>query len=159
MDTVNAETTEGKVFTGLGLALIVAINVIPGGGEGRAVEKGAEVGAEQLAKTGGRLGSVETRALDKAVAEGLEREGHTVTHGAGRPQEYIPGPGGARKGSSYPDVTAVKDGKTTRVNTVDTLKDGRTLTAREQRNANKIKTARPHGEFRTVPKPKKKHGK
>ncbi len=154
VDVVNAETSAGKIGTAVGLALVVGLNVFTGG-EGGTAAKGAEVGAEEVVKVGGRLGGTETRALDKAVAEGLEKEGHTITHGAGRPQEYIPGPGGGRKGSSYPDITAVKEGKTARVNTVDTLKDGATLTSREQKNANKIKTARPNDEFRTVPKQKK----
>lgn len=97
-DVMNAETTRGKVGTGLALALIVAINVIPGGGEGRAAEKGAEVGAEALAKTGGRLGSAETRALDKAVAKGLENEGYKVTRSCtASPQTASPNLGSARK--------------------------------------------------------------
>jgi RHS repeat-associated protein len=107
--------------------------------------------AVDVEKTGGRLGSAETRALDKEVAKDLEAEGYTITHGAGKPQEYIPGPGGSRKGSSYPDITATKEGKTLRVNTVDTNKSG-TLTKREARNAKRIQNARPNDEFRTVPK-------
>lgn len=69
-----------------------------------------------------------------------------------------PPPGGARKGSTYPDVTAVKGDKTTRVNTVSTLKDGRTLTKAEQKQVNKINTARPNDQLRTVPKVKKPDG-
>src|SRR5437667_6231844 len=149
---VNAETTQGRVGTAIGLGLLIGLNVATGGEEG-SVEKGVEAG---VTKIGGRLGGIETRALDKTVAEGLEKEGYAVTHGAGKPQEYIPGPGGAKKGSSYPDVTATKDGKTVRVNTVDTNKNG-TLTARERRNANKIQQARPNDQFTTVPK-KHRHG-
>jgi RHS repeat-associated protein len=155
VDMANAETTEGKIGTGLGLALLVGLNVFTGGEEGAAA-KGAEIGAEDASKAlGGRLGSAETRALDKSVAEGLKKEGAEVTGGAGRAQEYIKGPGPGTKGSAYPDVTAVKDGKPIRVNTVDTLKDGRTPTAREQRNTNKIAKLRPNEELRIVPKPKK----
>jgi hypothetical protein len=77
----------------------------------------------------------------------------TVTHGGGKPQEYIPGPEGGRRGSSYPDVTATDGKKTVRVNTVDTNKNG-SLTSREQRQAQKVQTARPDDEFRTVPKRK-----
>lgn len=102
-------------------------------------------------RMGGRLGNSATRALDREVANKLEKEGYTVTNGAGKPQEYIPGPNGARKGSAYPDVTATKDGETVRVNTVDTKKDG-ALTPREQRNAEKIQQARPNDQFKTVPK-------
>jgi RHS repeat-associated protein len=157
VDTMNAETVQGKIGTALGVGLVIGLNVFTGGEEG-VVAKGAKEAVETGAKVGGRLGGVETRALDKAVAEGLEKEGYTVTHGAGKPQEYIPGPGGARKGSSYPDVTATNGEKTVRVNTVDTSRNG-SLTTREQRNANKIKNARPNDEFRTVPKNKKPKGK
>jgi RHS repeat-associated protein len=150
VDVVNAETTRGKVGVATGLVLLVGLNAFTGGEEGTA-EKGVEVGVEKVAKTGGRLGSAETRALDEAVAKGLEDEGYAVTHGAGRPQEYIPGPGGARKGSAYPDVTAVKGDETVRVNTVDTTKNG-ALTSREHRSANKIQALTPKDEFRTVPK-------
>ena len=88
----------------------------------------------------------------------LERIVWATRHGAGKPQEYIRGPGGGTKGSSYPDVTAVKGDKTTRVNTVSTLKDGRTLTKPERKQVNKIKTAKPNDELRTVPKAKKPDG-
>jgi hypothetical protein len=148
-----------KGLTVLGLGVGIAL---PGGGYGKAAkeavetlsEKGAKEGAEALAKKeGGRLGSAETRALDAKVAEDLEAEGMTVTHGGGKPQEYIPGPEGGRRGSSYPDVTATDGKKTVRVNTVDTNKNG-SLTSREQRQAQKVQTARPDDEFRTVPKRK-----
>ena len=120
------------------------------GAAGQEAQEGADG-----AKSGGRLGSPETRALDKTVAEGLEKEGYTVTHGAGKPQEYIPGPGGARKGSTYPDVTGTKDGETVRVNTATTRADGQTLTKAEQQQVNKINAARPNDQLRIVPKPKK----
>jgi hypothetical protein len=54
-------------------------------------------------------------------------------------EEYLSGPGGGRKGSSYTDIPATKDGKTLRVNTVDTRADGMTPTTREVANAARIR--------------------
>jgi len=128
--------------------MVATIFIAPEGEIGKLAE-----GVQAAEKVGGRLGSAETRALDKTVAKGLEDEGYKVTHGAGKPQEYIPSAEGGRKGSAYPDVTAVKGDKTVRVNTVDTKKGG-ALTGREAKNADKIKTLQPKDELRTVPKKK-----
>lgn len=97
--------------------------------------------AFQAARSGGRLGSQSTRQQVNEVAAEMEKRGWTVTHGGGRgrSEEYLPGPGGARKGSSYPDITATKDGKTLRVNTIDTRADGVTPTTREATNASRIR--------------------
>lgn len=46
-------------------------------------------------------------------------------------EEYLPGPGGGRKGSNWVDITAEKDGKIIRIQTVDTQSDGVTPTLRE----------------------------
>lgn len=89
------------------------------------------------------------------MADELERRGFEITGGGGRfPETYIPGPGGARKGSAYPDITATKNDRTIYVNTVDTLKDGTTMTARESRNAAKIRALKPRDHLITIPKPK-----
>jgi hypothetical protein len=65
-----------------------------------------------------------------------------VTGGGGRlPETYIPGPGGSRAGSAYPDITLISpNGNTVYVNTVDTLRNGLTPTARELLNATKIES-------------------
>lgn len=78
-----------------------------------------------------------------------------ATGGGGRlPEEYLPGPGGARRGSSYPDITAEKNGRTLRVNTIDTRVDGVTPTTREANNAARIRQQT--GEhLLLIPKPKK----
>jgi RHS repeat-associated protein len=111
--------------------------------------------ATTIAKTGGRLGSQSTRRHVIRVANELERRGFRIVRGGGRfPEEYIPGPGGARKGCAYPDITAVKNGRTVRVNTVDTLVDQTTLTSREARNAAKIRHLSPNDHLVTIPKPK-----
>ena len=101
----------------------------------------------------GRLGSQLTRQHVDQVATELERRGWTVARGGQRgPEEYLPGPGGARKGSSYPDITATKNGRTLRVNTIDTLADDATPTAREATNAARIR-AQTGEHVLLVPKP------
>jgi RHS repeat-associated protein len=70
------------------------------------------------------------------------------------PEEHIPGPDptNPNKGGSFPDLTFEdKDGNRTRINTVDTNKNG-TETARERRNADRIQeqTGEP---VITIPKP------
>jgi RHS repeat-associated protein len=103
---------------------------------------------------GGRLGKPSTRKHVIEVADELENRGWKSEHGGGRgPEEYIPGPGGARKGSAYPDITATKGRHTLRVNTIDTLVDGITPDAREARNAAKIRALRPGDHLLTIPKP------
>lgn len=96
------------------------------------------------AAEGGRLGSQTTRQHIDDVATELEQRGCTITHGGGPSrglkEEYLPGPGGRRKGSSYPDITAQKGDKTLRVNTVDTRADGVTPSTREARNATRIRS-------------------
>ncbi|SHN18949.1 RHS repeat domain-containing protein [Rhizobacter sp. OV335] len=120
----------------------------------------AEVAEEVVATSGlaakkaGRLGNDATRSHIDQVATEMEKRGWKITGGGGRaPEEYLPGPGGARRGSSYPDITATKDGKTLRVNTVDTRADGVTLTTREAANADRIR-AQTGEHVLTIPKPK-----
>jgi hypothetical protein len=84
----------------------------------------------------------------------LEARGWTVQKGGVLGEEYIPGPGGARAGSAYPDITAIKNGRTLRINTIDTLSDGLTPTAREAANAAKIRALRPNDHLLFVPKPR-----
>ncbi len=106
------------------------------------------------AQKNGRLGNANTRAHVALVADEMESRGWEITHGGGRfPEEYLPGPGGARKGSSYPDITATKGGKTIRVNTVDTRVDGVSLTTRETLSATRIR-AQTGEHLLTIPKPK-----
>ena len=106
-----------------------------------------------LSETGGRLGNQATRQHVDQVATEMERRGWTVIRGGGRaPEEFLPGPGGARTGSSYPDITAIKNGRTLRVNTVDTYADGMTSTAREATNAARIR-AQTGEHLLLIPKP------
>lgn len=107
----------------------------------------------------GRLGSASTRQHIQDVINKLEAAGWTITNGGidangnRRPEEYIPGAGGARKGSSYPDITATKNGQTLRVNTIDTRADGVTPSTREARNAARIRSQKPNDTLILIPKP------
>ena len=79
--------------------------------------------------------------------------GRNRVSGASLPEEYIPGPGGGRRGSSYPDLTfEAPDGSRIRINTVDTRSNG-SMTAREQANFDRIfnQTSEP---ILAIPKPR-----
>ena len=87
----------------------------------------------------------------------MEQRGFKIEHGGNRkglPEEYLPGPGGGRKGSSRPDITATKNGRTVRVNTVDTRADGITPDTREATNATRIRSQTPGDHLLLIPKPK-----
>jgi RHS repeat-associated protein len=111
----------------------------------------------------GRRGSVETREHIDAERDRFLDANSEYRHvgggtdrvtGAPVPEEYLPGPGGARRGSSYPDLTFEgPEGSRVRVNTVDTGAAG-DLTKREQTNFDRIfeQTEEP---IIAIPKPKK----
>jgi hypothetical protein len=87
---------------------------------------------EPIPTSGGRLGNSTTRGQIVEIAAELKNRGWTITGGGGElPEEYLPGAGGGTKGSNYLDITATKNGKVLRINTVDTLSDGVTPTRRE----------------------------
>ena len=130
-------------------ASIVAPEARVAAGETATAEK-----VEASTANGGRLGNQETREHVADVANKLEQHGWDITHGGGRgPEEYIPGPNGT-KGSSYPDITAEKNGQTLRVNTIDTRANGVTPTTREANNAARIRSQKPDDTLILVPKPK-----
>ena len=120
----------------------------------QALARGAAEGtAETAATTGGRLGSQATRGHIADVAGKLENKGWEITGVGGKQaEEYIPGAAG-RKGSSYPDITATKNGETLRVNTIDTRAPGVTPTTREVNNAARIRSQTPNDTLILVPKP------
>lgn len=98
-------------------------------------------------KSGGRLGTITTRAqLTEIVAE-LESRGYTITGGGGvAAEEYLKPVGGGRKGGSYLDITADHPRYgTLRINTVDIYKSG-LATKRELTNAIRIRTQIKTGE-------------
>jgi hypothetical protein len=104
-------------------------------------------------KNGGRLGNSATRNQNAEIATELESRGYTIINGGGMrngirlPEEYLKPLGGGRSGGSYLDLTAThpKYG-TLRINTVSTLKDGKTPTLLEWNNATRIRTQIAPGE-------------
>jgi len=89
----------------------------------------------ESAPIGGRLGNATTRGQNASVAASLEGRGFTITGGGGKlPEEYMRPPGGGPSGGTFVDVTAVRDGRTVRVQTVDTRTDGITPSTREARS-------------------------
>jgi RHS repeat-associated protein len=104
-------------------------------------------------KSGGRLGNENTQAQNARIAAELESRGWTITGGGGRlKEEYLPPLTPGRKGANWVDITAVKDGKTLRINTVDTLTDGTTPSTREAAAAALIRQKRPGDHLVLVPK-------
>ena len=105
---------------------------------------GAKVGmkAAKGVGSGGRLGNATTRSQISNIATKLESKGYTIIGGGGRrSEEFLRPLKGGRRGGSYPDITATHPNyPTLRINTVDVLKDGITPTARELRNATRIRT-------------------
>jgi len=75
----------------------------------------------------GRLGKVETRLQLRRVANELERRGWNVTHGGQRDphriEEFIEA-GTGRSSGTWVDLTATKNGRILRVQTVDTNANG-----------------------------------
>lgn len=119
-----------------------------------ATEGNARIWQSTLAAKTGRLGNQATRQHVADVATEMESRGWNITHGGGRfPEEYLPGPGGGRLGSSFPDITATKNGRTLRVNTIDTRANGITPTTREAANAARIRSQTPGDHLLLVPKP------
>ena len=112
----------------------------------------------------GRRGNPETRAQIDEVRDQYLDESPDLRHiGGGTdrvtgnkvPEEYIPGPGGSRTESSYPDLTfEAPDGSRVRVNTVDANAKG-VWTKREADNANRMynQTGEP---VIAIPKPRPK---
>ena len=96
---------------------------------------------------GGRRGNQKTRDhIDQVRDEFMDANpdykhvagGRDRVTGAEIPEEFLPGPGGGRKGSSYPDLTfEAPDQSRLRINTTDTRSNG-TMTPREEINFNRI---------------------
>jgi RHS repeat-associated protein len=104
----------------------------------------------------GRHGSVKTRLQIRRIATELENRGWTIVNGGERippyPEEYMPHPVTGRTGAVSPDITAVKDGRKLRINTVDVEASGRP-TRRERRNAARIRSrAQPREHLLLIPK-------
>ena len=118
-------------------------------------------GGTRLGNSWGPLGKPSTRSHVESVAQTLESRGWTVTNGGGNfkpgaarlAEEYLPGPGGGSFGSNKIDITAVKDGKILRVNTITTI-DGVVPTGEEFISAAQIRSKLKPGEhLLLIPKP------
>jgi RHS repeat-associated protein len=108
---------------------------------------------KKVPNPGGRLGKQSTIDHIDDVATEMEKRGWEITGGGNRlPEEYLPGPGGGCKGSSFPDITATKNGRTLRVNTVDTRVDGVTPSTREATNAARIRSQTRGDHLLLIPK-------
>jgi hypothetical protein len=91
-------------------------------------------------KRPGRRGNQATRDQIDDVSKELENRGYEITHGGnGLKEEFLEGPNGGVLGGSFVDITAVKDGQTLRINTVDTYKRSGKPTNREATNAARIR--------------------
>jgi RHS repeat-associated protein len=103
--------------------------------------------APEPTPSGGRLGNAATRGQVAEIAAELKNRGWAITGGGGEmPEEYLPGAGGGTKGSNYLDITATKNGKVLRINTIDVLSDGVTPTRREAAAAALIRSKIGSGE-------------
>jgi RHS repeat-associated protein len=105
----------------------------------------------------GRIGSVSTRLQNLRLAAYLRSKGWRITGGGNvAPEEYIPGPGGGRSGSTYVDITATRsvgdNPRTLRVQTVTTRADGITPNREELAAAARIRLAFPNDKLILVPK-------
>jgi RHS repeat-associated protein len=114
--------------------------------------EGAGIMEPVTVASGGRLGKPSTRQQISNIADEFESRGWEISGGGGRmPEEYIKPINGGRRGGSYPDLTATKNGRTLRVNTVDTRANG-TMTTREAINAARIRAQKPNDHLLTIPK-------
>lgn len=98
----------------------------------------------------GHLGPRKTQQQDKDLADIFRGIGYEVIGGAGKTQEYIPGPSGVW-GSCRPDVTLRRGNVTIRIQTVDVDSNGK-ITPRERDNANYIRTKFPNDVLILIPK-------
>jgi molybdenum-dependent DNA-binding transcriptional regulator ModE len=114
-------------------------------------ETGGEIALREISRRVG--GGLTTRAQNDAIREQLEEMEYQVTHGAGLQEEWIPGPNGGAKGSTWVDITATKPGSPTiRVQTVTTLGDGVTPTPDEAAALIRIRARFPNDILIAVPK-------
>lgn len=109
-----------------------------------------------LAESGGRWGTTATRTQNYGLSKGLMDDGFSITGGGGlRSEEFIKGVGPGTKGGTFVDITARSaDGRTVRIQTIDTLADGITPTLAEAAAAARIRAAFPNDELRLIPKVK-----
>jgi hypothetical protein len=108
-----------------------------------------------LAESGGRWGGTATRTQNYGISQTLESRGFTVTNGGGiGPEEFIKGAGPGSKGGTFVDITSTAaNGRTVRIQTIDTLANGLPTPA-EAAAAARIRAAFPGDKLILVPKGK-----
>jgi RHS repeat-associated protein len=152
--------TTGHVAGAIALGTVVIGQFAIEGEVGDALIGEFVASVKKIVRRGGRWGNAATRQQLVEIAMELEAHGWRVEYGGGewsaaRREEYLRPIGGGRQGGSYPDITATKNGRTLRINTVDTYADSVTPTAREARNAARIRKQQKPGEhLLLVPKKK-----
>lgn len=108
-----------------------------------------------LNTSGGRLGNTTTRQQLHDIAQDLAQTGkYPKIEGDGHTgEEFIRGAGPGTKGGTFVDLTAkATDGSTVRVQTVNTLANGRTPTSSEAAAAARIRAAFPNDRLWLIPK-------
>jgi hypothetical protein len=110
-----------------------------------------------LAESGGRLGGTTTRAQNYGISQELRSRGYSFPERPGGglgSEEFIGGAGAGSKGGTYVDITAIApNGRTVRIQTIDTLANG-LPTPSEAAAAARIRAARPLDKLILVPKGK-----
>jgi hypothetical protein len=110
-----------------------------------------------LAESGGRLGGTTTRAQNYGISQELRSRGYSFPERPGGglgSEEFIGGAGAGSKGGTYVDITAIApNGRTVRIQTIDTLANG-LPTPSEAAAAARIRAARPLDKIILVPKGK-----
>jgi hypothetical protein len=108
----------------------------------------------RIGDDGGRWGNDVTRSQLRLYATMLAERGWTVTRGGAGfagPEEWLPPLAPGQKGN-FVDLTAVRNGKTLRIQTIDVQTDGVTPTPREAVNAALIRLKTPGDHVLLVPK-------
>lgn len=156
-------SNDHSFMNGLALVMDSAAALIPGvtgaGSTTRSIGKSVDQVVNNMidggVKMGGVYGKAETRLLNAKVATELEEKGYEIVNigskELGMKEKYLPGIGGGTKGSAKVDVTAVGNGKTINVNTIDTYSNGM-ASVREATNAERIRMLDPSSELYLVAK-------
>lgn len=108
----------------------------------------------------GMNGNAATQKMELDIARDLKGAGWEVTNGAGKTQEAIRDPLFIRKegqrgrgpATLFPDITATKNGRTMRIQTVDTMARSGKMTRREQKAFDTIRSRRPNDLLLWFPK-------
>lgn len=123
--------------------------------EGAAVEELTPFALRYLTASGGRHGGTATRQQLFEIAQDFAdtKEFGAFKGDGAAPEEYLRGIGPGTQGGTYVDFAAIRlDGSVVRVQTIDTLADGITPTAREAAAAARIRATKPNDTLILIPK-------